>query len=504
MKGEYIDMKKIFLISTVALGLGLASCDSYLDINQNPNSPAEENITTDMLMPAIEMNIAASYGDFLRITGGYFSQQYAQLFGTSNYLDYSQFTMSATRSSGTYTQFNQKVLQNLKTTIAKATAEGDAATVLAATTLRAFTYQALVDCYGEVPYAEALDPTNLTPHYDEGQTIYEGVLAELDAALEGVLPSQRVCTNFLFPSQSAGEWIKFAKALKLKLLMRMSGVKDVKGEVAALISENDFPAADVVFAGCWGTDAGQRNPFYSEEFAPGVQNNVCANLALVGTMQIKDGDGNVVYRDPRLEVFFASNSSGEFVGGVSGTKYPGSTGLTKWCRPIASFDMPVYLMSVAEVEFFKAEYYARYGSEADAARSYAAAIEASFVSAGVDGADEYLERYPYNQAEYAKTIGIAKWVALSGVDPFEAWCEMRRLDYPAFGTAVGRDFYKDGDESIDVSKYVPGTLYTPIEVFGQVGNNKLLERFPYAESSSSRNENVPEFPGYTSPVFWGK
>ena len=38
----------------------------------------------------------------------------------------------------------------------------------------------------------------------------------------------------------------------------------------------------------------------------------------------------------------------------------------------------------------------------------------------------------------------------------------------------------------------------------QVGDNALLQRFPYAESSDSRNTNCPEFPGYTTPIFWAK
>ena len=49
-------MKRILLISTVALSMTLASCDSYLDINEDPNSPSVDNIETGMLMPAIEMN----------------------------------------------------------------------------------------------------------------------------------------------------------------------------------------------------------------------------------------------------------------------------------------------------------------------------------------------------------------------------------------------------------------------------------------------------------------
>ena len=118
-------MKKIIVASALALGLGFSSCNSYLDINTDPNSPAEENIETYMLMPVIEMNMASSYGNFLRIAGGFHAQQYAHLFGTSNYVDYSQFNMSATRSSGTYTQFNQKALSNLKTLMNKSAAEED-------------------------------------------------------------------------------------------------------------------------------------------------------------------------------------------------------------------------------------------------------------------------------------------------------------------------------------------------------------------------------------------
>lgn len=501
-------MKKLLYVSAMALGLVVSSCDSYLDINENPNSPSEENIGTSILMPAIEMNIAGSYGDFLRIAGGYHAQHYAHLNGTSNYVDFSQFTMSATRSSSTYTQLTQRALSNLKTVLQKAEEGEEWGTYLAATVLRGFVYEILVDCYGEVPYSEALDPDNLAPHYDEGELIYEGVLAEIDAALELAKSDNPVCTNFLYPSETADSWIKFANALKLKMLMRMADVKNVQTEVAALLAEDNFPTADVCYKGCWSNEAGSMSPFYAEEFSSAwgiTQTNVCANVAIIGTMKVMDAEGGVDYQDPRLPVFFSLNRSNEYVGGVSGTNYPATTSLTSWCRPVASYDMPVYLITLSEIEFFKAEYYARYGSAAEAASHYASAIEASFATAGVDGAAEYVARNPYDASNYKKSLGVAKWVALAGVNNFEAWCEMRRLDYPAFGALQGSDFYSEGDDdSFDTSAYVPGTLYTPIHVFGMIGDNKLLERYPYAESSSARNSNTPDFPGYTVPVFWGE
>ncbi len=494
-------MKKIALIFAVALGVCLSSCSNWLDINYSPNSPSESNIETYMMMPAIEMNIAASYGDYLRITGGYFSEVYGHLNGTSNYVDYSQFEQSATRSSSTYQQLFQRGLSNIQTLLEKALDDNDPGTYLAGTVLRAFTYQALVDCYGEVPYTEALDPGNTSPHYDEGQTIYEGILDELDVALAGASSASTVCTNFLYPNENAGNWIKFANALKLKMLMRMANVKNVEGEVAALIAEDNFPTEDVAYTSCWGTSASDMSPFYAEEFATNfgsTQTNVCANVTIIETMNQSD------YQDPRLPTYFETNSSGEYIGSVSGTNYIGNTEHTSWCRPVASATMPVYLITVAEVEYFLAEYYARYGSAANAEAHYKAAIEASFNTCGVGGAAEHIAKYPYDNSNYKKCLGESKWVTLSGINPYEGWCEMRRLDYPAFGTATGSDFYNLNNDNYDVSTYVPFTLYTPINVFNGVGANHLLERFPYAESSSARNENVPDFKGYTTPVFWAQ
>lgn len=506
-------MKKIIFTAALALSLTLASCDDFLDINNDPDSPSSNLVDDGMLMPAVEMNIAASYGDFLRITGGYFAQHYAQITGASNYLPYSKFEMLSNQSDNTYTYLCQRTLANLQTILEKSEASEEWGTYLAATVLRAFTYEVLVDCYGETPYTEALNPDNIAPKYDDGKTVYESIIAELDNALSKATEQSPVCTSFLFPSRSAGEWRKFANALKLKLLMRMAGVEDsnidIREAVAALIAEDNFPDSDIAFSGCWSNATGQRNPFFANEFSTtGATKNIIANQAIIGTMIEKDANGAVVYTDPRLKAFFQPNEDGEYAGGLSGTNFSGTQNLGKKHKnqPVVSYDMPICLLSVAEVEFFLAEYCARYDA-GDAAAHYAAAIEASFASAGVDGADEYLARYPYNAAEWKKTLGIAKWVALAGVNNFEAWCELRRLRFPAFGSSKGSDFYTEGDEkSFDVSKYEWGTLYTPLMVSGPVGDNHVLERFPYAEISVSHNENAPKFTNndYIKPVFWAE
>lgn len=504
-------MKKLAIITTIILAVGTTSCDSYLDINQDPNSPTEENMTTSIMMPAAEMGIAATYGNLLRIPAGYFAQHYSHMFGTSNYVDYSQFEMSPVRSGSAYSQINRVGLKNLQTIRELAEKNEEWGTYLAATTLRCFAIQALVDCYGSIPYSEALNISNPSPKYDEGADIYAGLITELDDALSKASATDPVATNFLYQGQRADKWIQFANALKLKILSRESGAVSVDSQIGALISENNFPKEDVAYTDCWSNETGQMNPYYSEEFSTAfgsTQINVTANMAIIGTMLQKNASGEVLYQDPRLEAFFDPNSNGEYVGGVSGTNFStsGNYKAAYWCRPAMKYNSPVYLIQVAETEFFISEYYARQNNAAQAEAHYNAAIEASCQSAGVSGADAVIAQFPYDQANYKQCIGISKWIALAGTNNFESWCELRRLKYPAFGTQTGNTLYDSTGDKLNTTLYEPGTLYTPIAVFDKVGSNMVIQRWPYPQASTSSNANAPEFndADYKNPLFWAK
>ncbi len=490
-------MKK-YIVIFATLVLAFSSCSESLDINYDPNAPAADVVTNDMIFPGAEMNIAASYGARMRIIGGYLVEHYNQNFGTNNYLDsFSKFYVTGQLSSGVYTNLMRKTLGNLQTVIAKGTEEGKPGDVLAATCLRAFTYQALVDCYENVPYTEAFTDTDV-PKYDNGEDIYKGIIAELVAAKANASNADAVCVNFLMPGATAGEWIKFANSLLLKLYMRMGDT----ASVAALVQEDNFITSDVEFANCWANESTACNPYYGEEFWAGVQQNVVLNGALLHTME--------TYNDNRLTAFFKPNAAGNYKGGISGRNVMSAslltdgaaTGAAYYCRPAMSYDTPVSLLSLAEVEFFLAEYYAKNNDHANAQAHYEAAIEASFASAGVAGAADVIAACPYSSTEYMKCIGVQKWVALSGINNYEAYCEVRRMGYPAINSVSGEAF--EGSTSTDFSTFEVGTLYTPIDVYAEVGTGKLIQRWPYATSSQSVNSNTPEFAGYTTPIFWAK
>lgn len=492
-------MKKILIGLTVA-SLALTSCGEWLDINYDPNSPTAGVVDNNMILPASEMALSAKYGDFFRIAGGYFAQHYSQMFGTSNYLDYSRFTMSATQSSSSYSTIMANSIANAAVVREKAAEAEEWGSYLAATCIRVFGYQALVDAYGEIPYTEGQDPSILNPAYDDGATVYAGLVEELDEALSKVSETDIVATNFLYAGQNASNWIKFANALKFKILMRESGVVNVSSQLAALVSENNFPTADVAWKNIWANESGKANPFYQEEFATyfgSTQINLSLNVALYRAMSD--------YDDARMAAFFSpNNSDGSYIGGISGTNLSTSSNYSanSFCRPAAHYDDPVYLISKAEIEFFLAEYYAGAGNNTQAQAHYEAAIRASFETAGVSGAEAAIAAWPFDAQNVQKCIGVQKWIALSGINGFEAWCEMRRLGYPRFGGLSASDIYSD--DNIDASVLTPGELYTPESCNAQVGANATIQRWPYALSSSSYNSNAPANKSLSDKVFWAK
>lgn len=498
-------MKKFIIPSLIIAAASFTSCDSYLDINSNPNSPDESSLTNDLIYPAVEMAYASNIGDYLRSCAGYLSQYYAQQFGTSNYVVFTQFNPQQTRTGTFYSQLNLRVLSNANIVKGKAEAQGDWATYLAATVMSAASYQALIDMYGETPYTEALDATNAMPVYDSGETVYAGILNDLDEAIAKVTDrNQPTCTSFLVPNGTAADWIQIANALKLKILMREHNVVNVSSQLSALISQNNFPTSDVEWAGCWQNASGKANPFYSEEYADwGSQKNAILNCALANTMN--------AYNDGRLPTYFTrSQYDGNFNGSVSGSNISTATApwgsTTFWSRPNMAYNTPVSFISRAEIEFFLAEYYADNGDIASGASHYEAAINASFASAGVSGASAAIAAYPFDAANWKRSLGIQKWVLLGCINTFEGWCELRRLKYPTFDPNVnGTDMYAGTPNcSVDTDLLTPGYIYTPYQVFSQVGDNNIAQRFPYATASENVNENVPEFPGFLAPIFWAK
>ena len=140
-------MKKILLtISTAAFMF--VGCD--LDINDNPNYPQDDQVTPDLIFPAIQGSIAATVGGEIYNYAGFFSQYFEQMPEANQYnqLATYTFTESSQEMDYSYRIIYAGALEDAQQVLNKSKNTADR---FATTVLRAYIFQVLVDNMGACP-----------------------------------------------------------------------------------------------------------------------------------------------------------------------------------------------------------------------------------------------------------------------------------------------------------------------------------------------------------------
>lgn len=301
--------------------------------------------------------------------------------------------------------------------------------------MQVYTYDILVKTFGDIPYTEALDDTNLFPVYDDAQTVYNDLLRRLDEDINNLnasAPGFSSSEDIIYQG-NVSHWAAFANSLKLRMAMTLA---DVDSETARTAFEE---------ANANAITSQDQNAFIKYYDSPPNNNPVYNSLVLSGRTDFiaaKDLlDKLVELDDPRLPGYFGLNDEGEYVGGVVGraTDYYHSS---KPSDRVAAPDAPNVLIDLVEVEFLRAEAVERgYDIPGSAEEHYHNAITASILYWGgtAEEAQEYLNQpevaYSSATGDWKQKIGFQKWIALYN-RPFEAWVEMRRLDHPDLPLAV--------------------------------------------------------------------
>jgi hypothetical protein len=294
--------------------------------------------------------------------------------------------------------------------------------------MEVYTWSVLVNTYGNIPYKEALDPTNLFPKYDDAKTVYYDLLTRLDADI-AALNSSAVSFGGadLIYGGDVNQWKKFANSLKLRMGMIIADFDAAKAKsVVEAAAPNVFTSNsdNAVFTYLAATP--NVNPVWTNLVQSG-RNDYVPTSTIINIMSANN--------DPRMPFYFTT-VGGIYVGGKVGIgnafpAYSHPSGLVE--KP----DFPYILLSYSEVEFALAEAVERgFSVSGTAAVHYTKAVSASLDFWGVSAADAatYLAQpsvvYATAAGTYKQKIGIQKYLALY-MDGFDAWTEQRRLDYPA-------------------------------------------------------------------------
>jgi hypothetical protein len=485
-------MKKIliyiFLIPVLLLS---SSCEEWLDVNVDPNTP--EDVPVELVLPAAEASIATRIGGNMFNFAGFFTQYWTQAPEANQYNKIDNYDINAPFLNRDYTELYAGALNDLEVIKTKAQEQNQTGYVLVATVLQAYTFLGWVDLMGDIPYSEALmGVENKSSVYDGGQTVYENLIVEIDAALENLAADAYVSPTDYFFDGDLDQWVAFANTLKLKLYMRASYAVDYSSEIQTLIQEDNFITSDVAFS-VWADEANRYNPWYgTNKIGLGTVNNIAA-LPIISYMDSK--------LDVRLPVLF-EDVDGDYVAGVPAMKEDYTDDFS---HPIIEATQPVYFITMTELELFKSEAYLRFfNDETRAIESYENAIDFSLELHGLDVDGEAVMYGPGASYEWDSTISqegkikliaMQKWVSLCLVNNLEAWNEMRRLGYPEYTGAVATEVYNGGF-------YTSGTLISPSGNTLGVGN--FVERLHYPEESTRLNNNAPEQKSLTEPIWWDK
>ncbi|WP_157974613.1 SusD/RagB family nutrient-binding outer membrane lipoprotein [Lewinella sp. IMCC34183] len=429
--------------------------DGFADINTNPNEP--EVVTADLLLRTVTFELASNHVANVQAFGDVVGQY------TANY-EFNDIDIYQWAADSRFWDL-YAVIQDAKDIEAFGQATDAPDYEAVSLILQAYMFSILTDAYGDVPYSEAGRAETdgiYAPAYDSQESIYAGLLADLERA-NGLFTGATIAGDNLFGGDGM-KWRRFGNTLRVRLLMRTSEVTDVSDELTALLADPDtYPLME----------SNADNAIY--DFT-GVLPNVAPTAAPVGRSYeyyLGIPTTNLVgllqeYDDPRLAEWLDRNEQPDYRGVA-----PGQT-LGDIGRPDAfATKAPAYFeepgkldaifLTYSELNFLLAEAAVRGLIAGEGAAYYRAGVEASFAQWGVELPADYFDGAAAWDAGAARElIARQKWLSL-WQNTTEAWFDWKRTGRPTFiaagpGTVNGgevpvRLLYPSIEQSVNPDNY---------------------------------------------------
>jgi len=322
--------------------------------------------------------------------------------------------------------------------------------------LECFTFQELVDTFGNIPYTQAHDIDNYPlPKYDDAMEIYTDLISRVKTAVSDLDTSKPSWDEAdIIYGGDVSKWQKFGNSLLLRLGIALSDVNPSLATttindaiIGGIFTSNDDNA---LFA--YETSSPNYSALYANLVASG-RNDYVACSSIIDHMYDSDND---IIKDPRLDKYFDKHTLSKYVGGDPGVASPFAN-FTHVGQILYQPNIPARIMTFSEVMFYVSEATARGIIAGDPAIVYKDAIVASFEEWELNATDvdNYLNDNNYNYSDYAdwkEALGMQSWVAMYD-QPDVSWKFFRRLDYPKLAPATS---------AVPQSKGIPTRLIYPI------------------------------------------
>ena len=458
-------MKKIIKYTLLALFIvSLSGCEEYLDVNQNPN---DLTIST----PELVFNGAAKQIGERQMIGSGFSVMgawtgyFAHCGGWSGWQSVKSYVMTSSDYTGFWSPYTGDI-KSLNYVESGALAQSNFGLVGASKILKAISFERIVDTYGDVPYFESgqgFSSGNTTPVYDDAQLIYEDLVVELDSAI--IYLNRAITENFDMEGAKdpimggdREEWIRFANAAKLRILIKQSDIVGRDAYITAnwTFDALGFPTEVTVNPGYLEANRYKMNPLYESYYKTYQGNWASANTQYGLNVFLKNLYDEV--GDARMLMCWKPGATaGDYSHGIQfgmnddPLDHWGTGDAIRIGQGIAGTDIgDIIVMSEPEILFLIAEATARGRVVPDFAGTaediWKDAIEASFYYYGERAEwdsgviDDTLTTYMasiggtadlgWDVTNPVRSIIYQKYIAGVGVYNYQAWTDFRRTGYP--------------------------------------------------------------------------
>lgn len=217
--------KYITAVGAVAvLGLGLTSCNDWLDVNEDPNTPTNEAASYDKRLAHIQFYTNSAY-QFATQPASFQCGIGTTNGRTGNAGKFCQWEMTEWRSTTCYQWWFVGAACNLKDYMESAEKAGAYHYLGTAYLIRAYGMILMNDLHGELPYSDALG-SNVTPTYNTGKEMFELALQDIDKGLEYLQMTQKdgakpLSANDSWANGDVSKWIKWGYLLKARQLNKL-------------------------------------------------------------------------------------------------------------------------------------------------------------------------------------------------------------------------------------------------------------------------------------------
>lgn len=328
MKTKYNYFKKIVCASLFAAGtLVTTGCESYLDVNTNPNGP-DQVVAPHLYLPAIQSELVLGMQYDARYLGRYIQNW--------NYRDADLtwdrhgYATGSDAAGQLWRSVYWTMGVNLTDMITKAQEEERWDFVGVGYVLRAFGWQMLTDYHGEIVVKQAFEPGRTTFDYDSQEYVYEEVRRLAMLAIENLERTDgKVGTTLgqgdLIYNGDREKWLRFAYGLlainESRLTNKSNFNPDKVIEYVDKALQSNADDASVRFEGAVSSDTnffgprrGNLNPYRQSKFIVSLldgSNPVLNDPSLVGEDPVFTEQH---LKDPRLPVMLAPANDGQYRG----------------------------------------------------------------------------------------------------------------------------------------------------------------------------------------------